>query len=160
QVHPRTGRRQEGPDPRHGRHLPGRHSGKRSLTHPVVSAAECGGGGRGSGALPTPDQLTGSHSRRLAHRAPGRFSSGLLPMRYRYGMSKQIAVRLPEKLVDFVDRVVASGEGPSRAAVVARALEREQRRALAERDARILAREGPDPELAGLAEHAARLPPE
>lgn len=43
-------------------------------------------------------------------------------------------------------------------AVVTRALERERRRALAERDARILARTGPDPELAGLAEHAAGLP--
>ena len=39
-----------------------------------------------------------------------------------------------------------------------RALKRERRRELAERDARILARTGPDPELAGLAEHAAGLP--
>jgi hypothetical protein len=36
--------------------------------------------------------------------------------------------------------------------------ERERRRELAERDARILARTGPDPELAGLAEYAAGLP--
>ena len=42
--------------------------------------------------------------------------------------------------------------------VVTHALERERRRVLAERDARILARTGPDPDLAGLAEHAARLP--
>ncbi|HUN77362.1 MAG TPA: ribbon-helix-helix domain-containing protein [Solirubrobacteraceae bacterium] len=73
-------------------------------------------------------------------------------------MSKQIAVRLPDDLVDFVDDAVRSGAGRSRAAVVSRALERERRRALAQRDAAILAAAGPDPELAGLAEHAARLP--
>jgi Arc/MetJ-type ribon-helix-helix transcriptional regulator len=72
-------------------------------------------------------------------------------------MSKQIAVRLPDELVDFVDDLVASG-ARSRAAVVARALERERRRAMAARDAEILAATGPDPELAGLAEHAAGLP--
>ena len=73
-------------------------------------------------------------------------------------MSKQIAVRLPDELVEFVDEIVDSGTERSRAAVVTRALERERRRALAERDARILARTGPDPELAGLAEYAAGLP--
>jgi antitoxin MazE3 len=73
-------------------------------------------------------------------------------------MSRQIAVRLPEELVDFVDAIVDSGTERSRAAVVRRALERERRRALAERDAGILARTGPDAELAGLAEHAADLP--
>ncbi|MEA2311990.1 MAG: hypothetical protein QOE28_1958, partial [Solirubrobacteraceae bacterium] len=57
-------------------------------------------------------------------------------------------------LVAFVDGVVDSGAERSRAAVVTRALERERRRAIAERDAAILARSGPDPELAGLAEHA------
>jgi antitoxin MazE3 len=73
-------------------------------------------------------------------------------------MSKQIAVRLSEELVDFVDEIVDSGTERSRAAVVTRALERERRRYLAERDARILARTGPDPKLAGLAEYAAGLP--
>jgi Arc/MetJ-type ribon-helix-helix transcriptional regulator len=75
-------------------------------------------------------------------------------------MSKQIAVRLPGELVDFVDRTVASGSAPSRASVVRRALERELRRTIAQKDAEILARTGSDPELAGLAEHAARFPPE
>jgi Arc/MetJ-type ribon-helix-helix transcriptional regulator len=70
-------------------------------------------------------------------------------------MTKQIAVRLPDALVDFVDELVDSGVEPSRAAVVGRALERERRRAVAARDAEILARTGPDPELAGLAEHTA-----
>jgi Arc/MetJ-type ribon-helix-helix transcriptional regulator len=72
-------------------------------------------------------------------------------------MSKQIAVRLPDELVQFVDEVVDSGGQPSRAAVVARALERERRRLIAERDAEILAATGPDPELAGLAEYAAEI---
>jgi Arc/MetJ-type ribon-helix-helix transcriptional regulator len=72
-------------------------------------------------------------------------------------MSKQIAVRLPDELVEFVDSAVASGSARSRASVVTRALERERRRAVAERDAEILARSAPDPELAGLAEHVVRV---
>lgn len=72
-------------------------------------------------------------------------------------MSKQIAVRLPDDLVEFVDRVVGSGRERSRAAVVGRALERERRREIAERDAAILAATGPDPQLSGLAEHTLGL---
>ena len=75
-------------------------------------------------------------------------------------MSKQIAVRLADELVDFVDGVVSSGDGRSRAAVVAHALERERRRMVAARDAQILAGAGSDPELAGLAEYAVGLPSE
>lgn len=82
----------------------------------------------------------------------------MLPIWYHYGMSKQIAVRLSEELVEFVDELVGTGAEPSRAAVVTRALERERRRAIAVRDAEILARTGQDAELAGLAEHAAGLP--
>jgi Arc/MetJ-type ribon-helix-helix transcriptional regulator len=73
-------------------------------------------------------------------------------------MSKQIAVRLSEDLVEFVDDIVRGGQQPSRAAVVARALERERRRVVAARDAEILAATGPDPVLDGLAEHTARIP--
>jgi Arc/MetJ-type ribon-helix-helix transcriptional regulator len=73
-------------------------------------------------------------------------------------MSKQIAVRLPDDLVEFVDPMVSTGRQRSRAAVVTRALERERRRAIATRDAEILAVTGPDPELSALAEHAAGLP--
>jgi Arc/MetJ-type ribon-helix-helix transcriptional regulator len=72
-------------------------------------------------------------------------------------MSKQIAVRLSDDLVEFVDEIVESGRERSRAAVVARALERERRRLAAEGDAEILAAAGPDPELAGLAEYAAGI---
>jgi Arc/MetJ-type ribon-helix-helix transcriptional regulator len=75
-------------------------------------------------------------------------------------MSRQIAVRLPDELVDFVDAVVGSGAARSRASVVARALERERRRAAAARDAEILAHTGPDQELVGLAEYARGLPSE
>lgn len=73
-------------------------------------------------------------------------------------MSKQIAVRLPDELVEFVDSVVENGGGRSRAAVVARALERERRRTIAARDAEILARSGPDADLAGLAAYAVGVP--
>jgi Arc/MetJ-type ribon-helix-helix transcriptional regulator len=70
-------------------------------------------------------------------------------------MSKQIAVRLPEDLVRFVDDVVEAGDQPSRAAVVTKALQRERRRVAAARDAQLLAASGPDPDLAALAEFAA-----
>ena len=55
-------------------------------------------------------------------------------------MTSQIAVRLPPELVEFVDDEVASGHADSRAAVVLKALAREHRRAVAERDASILAK--------------------
>jgi len=54
-------------------------------------------------------------------------------------MSTQIAVRLPEEIVAFVDDEVSAGRARSRAQVVLRALEREQRRQLAVRDVEILA---------------------
>jgi Arc/MetJ-type ribon-helix-helix transcriptional regulator len=72
-------------------------------------------------------------------------------------MSKQIAVRLDDDLVEFVDEIVRHGGARSRAAVVARALERERRRMAAAHDAEILDATGPDPELEGLAGHAARF---
>jgi Arc/MetJ-type ribon-helix-helix transcriptional regulator len=70
-------------------------------------------------------------------------------------MSKQIAVRLPDELVAFVDERVGSGAARSRAAVVSRALERERRRAIAARDAEILAQTGADRDLAALADYTA-----
>lgn len=53
-------------------------------------------------------------------------------------MSTQIAVRLPDDLVAFLDASVKSGVAPSRAALVARAVEREMRRQRAEGDVAIL----------------------
>lgn len=68
-------------------------------------------------------------------------------------MSKQIAVRLPDDIVEFVDGLVSDGEATSRAMVVNRALERERRRAIAVRDAAILAGADDDPDMQRLAEH-------
>ena len=74
-------------------------------------------------------------------------------------MSTQIAVRLPEELVEFIDRLVADGRATSRAAVVSRALQRERRREIAARDAAILAAPvTEDDDLDALARHAARIP--
>ncbi len=68
-------------------------------------------------------------------------------------MSKQIAVRLPEDIVEFVDEQVRDGAATSRALVVNRALERERRRARADLDASILAQAGDDSDMQDLAEH-------
>lgn len=57
-------------------------------------------------------------------------------------MSTQIAVRLADEAVAFLDRVVAEGRAPSRAAVVSAALEREMRRQAGEADADTLGRLG------------------
>lgn len=57
-------------------------------------------------------------------------------------MSKQIAVRLPDELVTFLDELVEHGQAPSRATAVTRAVERERRREIAARDAAILAQAG------------------
>ncbi|MGC4942711.1 ribbon-helix-helix domain-containing protein [Kribbella sp. DT2] len=70
-------------------------------------------------------------------------------------MSKQITVRLPDELVDFMDRLVDDHKAPSRASVVARAMERERRRELAVRDLALLAEHGEPSDLDGLAATAA-----
>lgn len=62
-------------------------------------------------------------------------------------MSTQIAVRLPDEMVAFLDRSVAIGKAPSRAALVAAAVEREMRRQSAEQDAQILGEHGPADDL-------------
>ena len=73
-------------------------------------------------------------------------------------MSKQIAVRLREDLVEFVDNEVSQGAAASRAQVVSRALDRERRRRRSERDLEILLASGGTDELEGLAEYARDLP--
>lgn len=70
-------------------------------------------------------------------------------------MSKQLTVRLPDELVDFIDQRVVQG-ATSRAAVIAAAVERERRREVAERDVKILAQAGNDDDFDGLAAFAAR----
>ena len=62
-------------------------------------------------------------------------------------MSTQIAVRLPDEMVAFLDRRVATGKAPSRAALVASAVEREMRRLAAEQDAQVLRAQGAADEL-------------
>lgn len=66
-------------------------------------------------------------------------------------MSKQITVRLPDELVEFMDQLVAADKASSRATVVARAMERERRRELAARDLAILTAQGDYDDLDGLA---------
>ena len=74
-------------------------------------------------------------------------------------MTIQIAVRLPDDMVEFLDQLVISGQAPSRASVVERALAREIRRQIAARDAEILAAErAGDADLDALAEYAAGTP--
>ncbi|MGH2901259.1 MAG: ribbon-helix-helix domain-containing protein, partial [Solirubrobacteraceae bacterium] len=79
-----------------------------------------------------------------------------IPSWYRDGMSIQIAVRLPDELVDFLDAQVRAGDAKSRATVVTRALQRERRRVIAARDAAILAASEVDADMDGLAAHVAR----
>lgn len=57
-------------------------------------------------------------------------------------MAAQIAVRLPDEMVRFLDRSVASGKAPSRAALVAAALEREMRLQAAQQDVQTLKKKG------------------
>lgn len=56
-------------------------------------------------------------------------------------VSTQIAVRLPDEMVAFLDQAVARGKATSRAALVSAALEREMRRQAAEGDAEVLRRQ-------------------
>ena len=73
-------------------------------------------------------------------------------------MSKQIAVRLPDDVVEFIDQAVGERRVASRAAFVQKALERERRRFIAARDAEVLSQQASDPEgFDRLAEYAAEL---
>lgn len=62
-------------------------------------------------------------------------------------MTTQIAVRLPDEMVAFLDRTVAAGKASSRAAFLAGAVEREMRRLAAEQDAEALRQHGADDDL-------------
>jgi Arc/MetJ-type ribon-helix-helix transcriptional regulator len=77
-----------------------------------------------------------------------------IPCQYHHAVSKQIAVRLPEEVVDFIDREVDQRHIESRASFVLKALERERRRLIAARDAEILAeRTTADDDFDALAAH-------
>lgn len=77
----------------------------------------------------------------------------VIPKWYRTGMSTQIAVRLSDELVEYVDRLVTEGAG-SRAAVVARALNLYQQQLRGEQDARILEESGDYDDFDGLVGHS------
>lgn len=62
-------------------------------------------------------------------------------------MTTQIAVRLPDEVVAFLDHEIQDGGAGSRAEIVTRALEREWRLRRAERDAEILRSCGPEDDL-------------
>lgn len=57
-----------------------------------------------------------------------------IPKRYHEEMSTQIAVRLPDDLVAYVDQAVAEGRVKSRAELVTRLIARDARRRRAEED--------------------------
>ncbi|MHB1171922.1 MAG: ribbon-helix-helix domain-containing protein [Lacisediminihabitans sp.] len=73
-------------------------------------------------------------------------------------MSKQITIRLPDDLVEFLDDLVASGAEASRASIVTRALKRERRRSAAMRDVEILKNSPVDPDLDAFAAWAVSQP--
>ncbi len=64
-------------------------------------------------------------------------------------MTTQITIRLPDELIEFVDSMVRRGVAPSRAALIARLLDRERRRDRALQDLEIIKRT-PDPEMDAL----------
>ena len=70
-------------------------------------------------------------------------------------MSTQIAVRLPDAQVAFLDREVSQGHARSRAELVGKALRRMERERLAARDLEIIMASGGNPysDLEGMLEH-------
>lgn len=73
-------------------------------------------------------------------------------------MSIQIAVRLPDDMVGFLDHLVETGRGSSRAAVIARALNRERRHEMAVQDAAIYAQAGEDRDMIDLVQYLSGQP--
>ena len=75
-----------------------------------------------------------------------------------FRMSTQIAVRLPDDLVRYIDDLVEQHIVKSRAEFVAKAIAREQRHRSAQADVEILKRLGNDPDLDALAAYQAAHP--
>jgi Arc/MetJ-type ribon-helix-helix transcriptional regulator len=110
-----------------------------------------------------PNRLRGALAllrRRVVHRASSRHYPSCIPERYHVGMSTQIAVRLPDELVAYVDRAVAEGRVRSRAELVARLIERDARRQRAEEDLAVLAAKGVvrDPDALAIARATSATP--
>lgn len=74
-------------------------------------------------------------------------------------MSTQIAVRLPDQIVEELDALVASGLAPSRTSVVEAALRKELRQYIYAREAELLASLSPDEDLEAMHEWVARNRP-
>jgi Arc/MetJ-type ribon-helix-helix transcriptional regulator len=72
-------------------------------------------------------------------------------------MSIQIALRLPEDVVEYIDEQVRVGRARSRSDVVARFVERDRRRERAARDVELMLADRPEvvDEFGALARHAA-----
>lgn len=90
----------------------------------------------------------------------GRRGVTCIPNWYHRRVSTQIAVRLPDELVSYVDDAVASGRVKSRAALVARLIARDARRHRAEQDLQRLAAAGAllDPDALAIAVATASTP--
>ena len=85
-------------------------------------------------------------------------TNACIPFWYHIGMTTQIAVRLPDDMVKFVDHLVETGRGSSRATVITRALERERRHEMAVQDATIYAESGEDSDMADLVRYLSGHP--
>lgn len=83
-----------------------------------------------------------------------------IPNWYHAVVSTQIAVRLPDELVAYVDEAVAAGRVRSRAELVARLIERDARRQRAEEDLQRLTERGAldGPELLEIVKSVADTP--
>lgn len=73
-------------------------------------------------------------------------------------MTVQIAIRLDDDLVRFLDEQTRDGHAASRAAVVRKALRRLMRDEAHRHDVEIYAREGVNPEVTAMVEHLAAHP--
>ena len=69
-----------------------------------------------------------------------------------------MTVRIPDELAGFVDALVAEGRADSRADAISKALARERRRQIAERDAELLSARDGTGDLSSVATHAADTP--
>jgi Arc/MetJ-type ribon-helix-helix transcriptional regulator len=76
-------------------------------------------------------------------------------------VSTQIAVRLPDALVAFLDREVSQGHASSRAELVSKALRRMERERIAARDLELIIASGGNPysELEGMLEQLIAICP-
>jgi Arc/MetJ-type ribon-helix-helix transcriptional regulator len=85
-------------------------------------------------------------------------TNACIPFWYHVGMTTQIAVRLPDDMVKFIDHLVETGRGSSRATIITRALERERRHEMAVHDAAIYGASGDDSDMVDLVQYLSGHP--